>query len=1059
MGNKLITLKLLLAFILVWILFPNAVLAQYCSPSYNNPCFNPGVTDDNINNFSTTGGITNISNLNTNCNGTLPTNYTYHPNMTVTVMRGNSFQVQVQGSQGIAGTSYVQGFKIWVDWDQNGVFENPTANPCEMAFSSGAASLNVFTGTITVPITAALGLTRMRIRSAYNTIPNGPCSNENYGETEDYSVMVLANPTSPGLTVQPVTICAGQSASLSATGGGLIKWYSAQNAGTFVHLGPNFSTPPLFTTTTYWVQTVVNGCTSQRIPVTVTVNPALTVTPTASVATVCAGESVILTGPAGYSSYTWTPAAVFANNQVNPATATIGAATTFTLTVTNSAGCSGSGTVNVGLDAAPSLTIVASDNAICLGETVNLTASGSTNGYNWLAADGLVASTSTSVTVNPSITTTFSVTANSTSGACPASASYSITVHPTPIVDAGIPQAFCAGSSVNLSASGAANYSWTPTNTLSSAIISNPVATPNGNTTYTVIGTSAFGCVATDEVEVTENQLPIAIPGVGGSQCFGETTQLNGSGGISYQWSPAAGLSSPTISNPVASPNLTTSYSLTVTDNNGCVSNPSAFIAVNVNQLPVVPVITNSGALTFCAGNDVTLSAAGGQLYSWSNGATSSSINVGSSGTFSVSITDINGCESPSSLPVSVIVNPNPIAPIITSLGSTTFCQGGDATLQANQPTGILWNNGATSSSITVSNTGQYTVQYTDPNGCESPESSPVQVNVTPLAATPSISASGPTEFCEGNSVVLTASHGENFIWSNGATSQSIVANQSGTYSVTISSSCPPLNPTNSQQVQVRPIPTPIITADIRKDCLPVEIQFNFSTNGIGPFNYLWTFGDGNSSATPQPLHEYSEDGIFDVSLKLTDIIGCMGDSLEIDFIEILKRPDVSISVNPSITTLSNSEIRLISQTSGGQNETWTINPLGTFTGDTVLVSMPDTGTFYVDFSVITEQGCEATIRKNIQVVEDFQIYIPTGFTPNNDGLNDTFKPVCSGCKLKGFDFRIYNRFGQEVFFTDNPEIGWDPQNVQSGTYIWKMIVRSLLNEDKIFEGHINIFR
>ena len=301
---------------------------------------------------------------------------------------------------------------------------------------------------------------------------------------------------------------------------------------------------------------------------------------------------------------------------------------------------------------------------------------------------------------------------------------------------------------MNLSASGAATYSWLPISGLSSASISNPVASPNANTTYTVTGTSVFGCVASDQVEVTVNQLPIAIPGLGGSHCFGETTQLNGSGGTSYQWSPSTGLSNATISNPVASPNVTTSYSLIVTDNNGCVSNPSATLTVTVNQLPAAPIVSNSGALTFCAGNNVTLSSVGGQSYSWSNGASSSSINVGASGTFSVMLTDVNGCESPSSLPVSVNVNPNPAAPIITSIGSTTFCQGGDATLQANQPSGILWNNGATTSSITVSTTGQYTAQYTDANGCESPESSPVQVNVTPLAATPSISASGPTEFC-----------------------------------------------------------------------------------------------------------------------------------------------------------------------------------------------------------------------------------------------------------------------------------------------------------------------
>jgi hypothetical protein len=164
----------------------------------------------------------------------------------------------------------------------------------------------------------------MRVRSAFSTVPATPCSNENYGETEDYNVMVVANPNNPGLTVQPVTICAGQTAALSATGGGLIKWYISQTAASFVGIGPNFTTPILDTTTTYWVQTVINGCPSPRIPVTVTVNPPFSVTPTASVSTVCAGEDVTLTGPSGYASYTWAPAGVFANNTSNPATATYG---------------------------------------------------------------------------------------------------------------------------------------------------------------------------------------------------------------------------------------------------------------------------------------------------------------------------------------------------------------------------------------------------------------------------------------------------------------------------------------------------------------------------------------------------------------------------------------------------------------------------------------------------------------------------------------------------------------------------------------------------------------
>jgi hypothetical protein len=432
--------------------------------------------------------------------------------MTVTVMRGSSFTVQVQCSQGIGFAAFAQGFKIWVDWDQNGVFENNTSNSCETSFNSGSAGFQAFNGTINVPTTATPGMTRMRVRSAFSTVPATPCSNESHGETEDYNVMVVANPNNPGLTVQPVTICAGQTAALSATGGGLIKWYISQTAASFVGIGPNFTTPILNTTTTYWVQTVINGCPSPRIPVTVTVNPPFSVTPTASVSTVCAGEDVTLTGPAGYASYSWAPAGVFANNTTNPATATIGAATTFTLTVTDAAGCSGSGTVNVGLEAAPPLTIVANTQSICPGESVTLTASGSSNGYNWLAADGLAASTTASVTATPSATTTYSVTANSTTGACPASASVTVTVNPLPIADAGLNTSVCIGSSVQLAATGGGTYSWSPSIGLSDASIANPLASPNISGSYVVTVTSAAGCVATDDVLVTVNPLPLISP-------------------------------------------------------------------------------------------------------------------------------------------------------------------------------------------------------------------------------------------------------------------------------------------------------------------------------------------------------------------------------------------------------------------------------------------------------------------------------------------------------------------------------------------------------------------
>ncbi len=1259
--------------------FSNVAQSQYCAPSYNNPCFNPGVTDDNINSFSTAGGITNISNLNTGCNGTQPANYIYNSGMTVTVMRGSSFTVQVQCSPGTGFAAFAQGFKIWVDWDQNGVFENNTSNSCETSFNSGSAGFQAFNGTINVPTTATLGMTRMRVRSAFSTVPATPCSNENYGETEDYNVMVVANPTNPGLTVLPVTICAGQTAALSATGGGLIKWYISQTAASFVGIGPNFTTPVLNTTTTYWVQTVINGCPSPRIPVTVTVNPPFSVAPTASVSTVCAGEDVTLTGPAGYASYTWTPAAVFASNTVNPATATIGAATTFTLTVTDAAGCSGSGTVDVGLEAAPPLTIVANTQSICPGESVTLTASGSGNGYNWLAADGLAASTTASVTATPSATTTYSVTANSTSGACPASASIAVTVNPLPIADAGLNTSVCIGSSVQLVATGGGTYSWSPSNGLSNTSIANPLASPNISGSYVVTVTSAAGCVATDDVLVTVNSLPTANPGSGAANCSGTGAQLSGSGGTTYLWTPNTGLNSPNISNPLATPAATADYTLTVTDANGCVSPPSAPITVTVFSQPAAPTITASGPLTFCQGGSVDLSVSGGVSYLWSNGATGATTTITASGTYTVTLTDANGCTSPASAavvvnvtpgptaptitpngplvfcqggsvqlsssasasyewsngtltqtaniaasgsytvtiadalgcestsaPITVTVNPlpaspvitaqspaafcpggsttlqapsaaswlwntgavtqtipvnttgvfsvtvtdangctspvsanfsttlypSPAAPVITANGNTTFCQGESVTLSvpaaqsylwntgqvsqsitvnssgtfsvntidfngcpaplsapvvvtmnprpvaptitaastlsfcdgetvflnANPTTGITWSTGATAANIEVGATGAYTATYTDANGCVSYASNSLVVNVIPLANTPVITANGPTDFCQGDSVILSCSNAPSYLWSNGSTSNSITAAASGIYSVTTSSQCPAADMTSDITVQARPIPVPSIDANLTKDCLPSTINFSASTSGIGPFLFDWSFGDGNSATSAQPSHEYIEAGDYSITLTLTDVIGCTGSQTIPNFIEILPRANLQFTIDPPVTTLSDPLVTFTGLTNNASAESWEIEGFGIFNEDQVEILFEDTGAYVVTYSAITAEGCEASKRDTVLIFDEFALYIPGAFSPNEDGLNDVFIPVASGFEAEDYEFQVFNRWGQRIFFTNQLGEGWTGNDVKQDVYIWTITGKSRINKETVeYKGSVTL--
>jgi hypothetical protein len=169
----------------------------------------------------------------------------------------------------------------------------------------------------------------------------------------------------------------------------------------------------------------------------------------------------------------------------------------------------------------------------------------------------------------------------------------------------------------------------------------------------------------------------------------------------------------------------------------------------------------------------------------WSNGATSQSITVSTSGSYSVTVS--NGFCSTSSNPIVVTVYSNPSNPIVTPLGNTTFCQGDSVLLTSSYPSGNLWSNGLISSSVFVTQTGLYSLQYTDNNGCSSNSIGiPVTVLTLPTA---SVLPNGPTTICEGETVILTSYPASTYFWSIGASSQSVTIDQSGVYSVVVSGS------------------------------------------------------------------------------------------------------------------------------------------------------------------------------------------------------------------------------------------------------------------------------
>jgi len=197
--------------------------------------------------------------------------------------------------------------------------------------------------------------------------------------------------------------------------------------------------------------------------------------------------------------------------------------------------------------------------------------------------------------------------------------------------------------------------------------------------------------------------------------------------------------------------------------------------------------ITSSGPTHFCNGGSVTLTANQGSSYFWTpGGQTTRSINVTSSGSFTVKVTDSTGVVA-LSRPMTVAVSASAVIPVITTSGPAAFCPGGSVMLTSSPSNSYLWSNGATTQSIVVTTSGNYSVTGIN-TGC-SATSAVTMVSAMAAPAVPVITASGPLNICPGTLLTLTSSPGNSYVWSNGATTRSIIVSAAGSYTVRMSGS------------------------------------------------------------------------------------------------------------------------------------------------------------------------------------------------------------------------------------------------------------------------------
>ncbi|MCB9274757.1 MAG: gliding motility-associated C-terminal domain-containing protein [Lewinellaceae bacterium] len=560
-----------------------------------------------------------------------------------------------------------------------------------------------------------------------------------------------------------------------------------------------------------------------------------------SLAILCDGSSLVLLINQAFAAYHWSTGDTVGGTLVT-------GPGLYSITVTDENGCTAADTVQVTEVPLPSPGLPDNVN-ICVDSSVVLAPTGAFESYSW-----------SNTQVTPTITTSqpgwYYLSVTDSNGCVGVdSALVQQLLPPDPMLQADY--SACPGASVAINAAtGMSAYLWSTSETSASITIDSPGP-------YSLTVTDGNGCQAVAGF----NLLNFAEPDVmiTGQQavCAGDTVMLDaGSGYTSYQWQDDSfGQQLAAGSDGV--------YSVTVTDANGCLSSDTF-------QLEALqpPVINIPAELSFCAGEMATIDAGQGYAgYVWTDASTGQSLQVGTPGTYGVTVTDDNGCENSQLIEVSEW--PIPVPDID---GNLYFCPGTSTTLLLDTAglAAYAWSTGGGMPEESFDSGGNFTISVTDTNGC----AGEFQFVILELAPT-MVSISGDTLFCEGNSGQLDAGLGyASYLWSTGDVGNSIMVDSSGLYTVEVANALGCLGQ-DTIVVAVQPPPS----VSLPDTALLCEDGLLILDAGSGLAGYQWSTGDDTQSV------EITDAGTY--TLQAVDSLGCEAQA-SVEVVEIpVPSPDI----------------------------------------------------------------------------------------------------------------------------------------------------------------------